>query len=34
MASIEKTAFEVSVSNITRNDIQNIPGYFGAQRWN
>ena len=30
MASKEKTAFEVSVSNITRNNIQNIPGTFGA----
>lgn len=30
MASIANTAFEVSVSNITRNNIQNIPGYFGA----
>ena len=30
MASIAKTAFEVSVSNITRNNVQNVPGYFGA----
>lgn len=30
MASIAKTAFEVSVSNITRNNIQNVPGYFGS----
>lgn len=30
MASIANTAFEVSVSNITRNETQNIPGYFGA----
>ena len=30
MASIAKTAFEVSVSNITRNSVQNVPGYFGA----
>lgn len=30
MASIAKTAFEVSNSNITRNNIQNVPGYFGS----
>ena len=30
MASIAKTAFEVSVSNITRNNVQNVPGYFGS----
>lgn len=30
MASIANTAFEVSVSNITRNETQNVPGYFGA----
>lgn len=30
MASIANTAFEVCVSNITRNETQNIPGYFGA----
>lgn len=30
MASIANTAFEVSVSNNTRNETQNIPGYFGA----
>lgn len=30
MAEIAKTAFEVSVSNITRNNIQNVPGYFGS----
>lgn len=30
MASIANTAFEVSVSNITRNETQNIPGYFGS----
>lgn len=30
MASIANTAFEVSVSNITRNNIQNVPGYFGS----
>ena len=30
MASIPNTAFEVSVSNSTRNETQNIPGYFGA----
>lgn len=30
MASIANTAFEVSVSNITRNETQNVPGYFGS----
>ena len=30
MASIAKTAFEVLVSNIARNNTQNIPGYFGS----
>lgn len=30
MASIPNTAFEVSVSNITRNETQNVPGYFGT----
>lgn len=30
MPSISNTAFEVSVSNITRNNIQNVPGYFGT----
>lgn len=30
MPSIKDTAFEVSVSNITRNNIQNVPGYFGS----
>lgn len=30
MASKANTAFEVSVSNITRNNIQNVPGIFGA----
>lgn len=30
MSSIANTAFEVSVSNITRNETQNIPGYFGS----
>lgn len=30
MASITNTAFEVSVSNITRNETQNITGIFGA----
>ena len=30
MSFIDKTAFEVSVSNITRNNTQNVPGYFGS----
>ena len=30
MASIANTAFEVSVSNSTRNETQNVPGYFGS----
>ena len=30
MARIANTAFEVSVSNSTRNETQNVPGYFGA----
>lgn len=30
MASIANTAFEVSVSNWTRNETQNVPGYFGS----
>lgn len=30
MAYTEKTAFEVKNSNIRFNDIQNVPGYFGA----
>lgn len=30
MASIANTAFEVKVSNITRNDTQNIAGKFGS----
>ena len=30
MAAIANTAFEVSVSNIARNDTQNITGIFGA----
>lgn len=30
MASIANTAFEVIVSNITRNNIQNVTGIFGA----
>lgn len=30
MATIAKTAFEVLVSNITRNETQNITGIFGA----
>ena len=30
MATIAKTAFEVKNSNIRFNDLQNVPGYFGA----
>lgn len=30
MASIANTAFEVTVSNIARNNTQNVPGMFGA----
>ena len=30
MAYTAKTAFEVKNSNIRFNDIQNVPGYFGA----
>lgn len=30
MASIANTAFEVTVSNITRNNTQNVPGQFGT----
>lgn len=30
MASIANSAFEVSVSNSTRRETQNIPGYFGS----